>query len=128
MVEISTIPRPPKTMFEVFVNLPEGTLAQLINNQLVMSPGPSFTHQKISGELFGNIFLHLKKNPVGIVLAAPFDVYLERFEGKFTKIYHKDGEHDSSQIDRYENKEIKTLYISNTDKNTYGNFLCKAID
>jgi putative nucleotidyltransferase with HDIG domain len=60
--------------------------------------------------------------------ALPFDVYLERFEGKFTKIYHKDGEHDSSQIDRYENKDIKTLYISQTDKNTYGNFLCKAID
>ena len=46
----------------------------------------------------------------------PFDVYLERFEGKFTKIYHKDGEHDSTQIGRYEDKDINTLYISEIDK------------
>jgi Uma2 family endonuclease len=78
MDAIATIPRPPKTMFEVFESLPEGTLAQLINNQIVMSPSPSFTHQKVSGEIFGNIFLHLKKNPIGIVLAAPFDIYLDR--------------------------------------------------
>jgi putative nucleotidyltransferase with HDIG domain len=58
----------------------------------------------------------------------PFDVYLERFEGKFTKIYHKHAEHDSTQIGRYEDKDIKTLYISQIDKNTYGDFLCKAID
>ena len=58
----------------------------------------------------------------------PCDVYLERFEGKFTKIYHKDAEHDSTQIGRYEDKDINTLYISKIDKNNYGNFLSKAID
>jgi hypothetical protein len=31
---------------EVFQQLPEGTLAQLINNQIVMSPAPSDCHQK----------------------------------------------------------------------------------
>ncbi len=60
--------------------------------------------------------------------ALPFDVYLERFEGKFIKIYHKNGEHDPSQIYRFENKNISTLYISAEDKNAYGQFLSRTID
>ena len=60
--------------------------------------------------------------------ALPFDVYLERFTGKFTKIYHKDAEADSNQIVRYESNDIKTLYISKNDKISYGNFLYKEID
>ncbi len=68
--------RPPKTMLEVFESLPEGTLAQLINNQLIMSPAPSFAHQKVLMDISGRIYGFLEKNPVGIVLVAPFDVYL----------------------------------------------------
>ena len=53
---------PPRTMFEVFESLPEGTLCQLINNTLVMSPAPSDAHQKIltkiSAKLFAYIDIH----------------------------------------------------------------------
>jgi Uma2 family endonuclease len=63
-------------MFELFESLPEGTLAQLINNQIVMSPAPSFTHQKVLMDISGRIYSFLEKNPVGMVLVAPFDVYL----------------------------------------------------
>ncbi len=58
----------------------------------------------------------------------PFDVYLERFESKFTKIYHKYAQHDSNQIYRYENKDITTLYISTDEKNAYGQFLATSIN
>jgi Uma2 family endonuclease len=78
MEATATLQRPPKTMFEVFESLPEGTLAQLINNQLVMSPAPSFTHQKVLMDISGRIFAFLEKNPNGIVLVAPFDVYFDR--------------------------------------------------
>ncbi len=78
MEVIATIQRPPKTMFEVFESLPEGTLAQLINNQLVMSPAPSFAHQMVLMDISGRIHSFLEKNLVGIVLVAPFDVYLDR--------------------------------------------------
>jgi Uma2 family endonuclease len=76
MEATTTIQRPLKTMLEVFENLPEGTLAQLINNQLIMSPAPSFTHQKVLMDISGRIHAFLEKNPIGIVLVAPFDVYL----------------------------------------------------
>lgn len=78
MEAIATIPRPPKTIFEVFESLPEGTLAQLINNQLVISPAPSFTHQRVSADLFNRLYNYVAKIKSGIVLAAPFDVYLDR--------------------------------------------------
>lgn len=72
----SILNRPPKTMMEVFESLPEGTLVQLINNQLVMSPAPSFTHQKVSADLFNLIYNFVGKSKLGLVLTAPFDVYL----------------------------------------------------
>ncbi len=69
--------RPPKNMLEVFDTLPEGTLAQLINNHIIMSPSPSYTHQKISMSLSNKIFLFTEKNALGVLLTAPFDVYLD---------------------------------------------------
>lgn len=62
---------PPRTMFEVFEALPEGTLCQLINNQLVMSPAPSDTHQDITGEIFSQLLAHVKSNRLGKIGLVP---------------------------------------------------------
>src|SRR5690606_38069544 len=69
--------RIPRTIREVYDNLPEGTLAQLIENQLVMSPAPTYSHQYILGELHTQMSNYLKKNPMGRVVLAPFDVHLD---------------------------------------------------
>jgi hypothetical protein len=42
---------PPKSMLEVWENLPEGTLCQLINNKLIISPSPIDIHQVVLGEI-----------------------------------------------------------------------------
>ena len=42
---------PPKSMLEVWESLPEGTLCQLINNKLVMSPAPKDLHQVILNKI-----------------------------------------------------------------------------
>lgn len=42
-----TYTKPPKTLMEVYQQLPEGTLAQLVNNQIIMSPTPTDAHQKV---------------------------------------------------------------------------------
>jgi putative nucleotidyltransferase with HDIG domain len=60
--------------------------------------------------------------------ALPFDVYLKRSEGKFTKIYNKNDQHDPEQIYRYEKKELNELYIDEVDKHLYGTFLCNLMD
>src|SRR4051794_1185646 len=69
---------PPRTMFEVFESLPEGTLCQLINNNLVMSPAPSDTHQTVLGEIFSQLLPHVKKMNSGAVRISPYDVYFNR--------------------------------------------------
>ncbi len=56
-----TIPHPPKTMLEVWENLPEGTLCQLINNNLVMSPSPLDVHQVVLMDIFYELQVLIKK-------------------------------------------------------------------
>jgi Uma2 family endonuclease len=67
--------RPPKTILDVWESLPEGTLCQLINNQLIMSPAPLDIHQVISGEIYFEISLFLRKNKIGEIRIAPYDVH-----------------------------------------------------
>src|SRR5699024_11316760 len=71
------VQQPPRTIREVFETLPEGTLAQLIENQLVMSPSPSDRHQEILNEINVILFNYLKQHPVGKVQIAPYEVHLD---------------------------------------------------
>lgn len=76
METLSTI-KIPKTTMEVFEMLPEGTLCQVINNNLIMSPAPSYQHQKILGNLYAQLFEFVNKNKLGEIVMAPVDVYLD---------------------------------------------------
>jgi hypothetical protein len=46
---------PPCSGLEVYMMLPEGTLAELINDTIYMSPTPNFNHQNVSGFLYTQI-------------------------------------------------------------------------
>ena len=70
-----TLIHPPKTMLEVWEILPEGTLCQLINNKLIMSPSPQNVHQVILNEINVEISLYLRKNKIGEIRIAPYDVH-----------------------------------------------------
>ncbi|MEO8819315.1 MAG: Uma2 family endonuclease [Ginsengibacter sp.] len=73
-----TLIYPPKTMLEVWKSLPEGTLCQLINNKLIMSPTPQNFHQVVAGEIYVEISLLLRKNKIGEVRIAPYDVHFSK--------------------------------------------------
>ncbi len=68
---------PPRTAMDVFKMLPEGTLAEVINNQLLMAASPFGLHQLVSSIIGNKIFNWLEKNNWGVVLYAPMDVYLD---------------------------------------------------
>ena len=70
--------RPPRTMLEVFKSLPEGTLVQLIENNLIMSPSPKDRHQGVLEELTFQLTTHVRKQGLGKVRFAPYDVYLDQ--------------------------------------------------
>lgn len=68
---------PPRTILEVWESLPEGTLAQIINNHLVMSPAPKSQHQQVLKKIFLQLNNYVEANNLGEVLFAPVDVYLD---------------------------------------------------
>lgn len=75
-----TLQIPPRTAMEVFKMLPEGTLCEVINGILYMSPSPFSKHQIIISELLSEIHFLLKKKKAGKVFTAPFDVYLDEIQ------------------------------------------------
>lgn len=70
--------KPPQTILEVYQNLPEGTRAQLINNQIIMSPAPSDPHQKVLDKIYRRLGDFVEENDLGETRVAPYDVYLNR--------------------------------------------------
>lgn len=68
---------PPRTIMEVYKMLPEGTLAELINGILFMSPAPKVNHQRTVGKLFNQISVFTEQRELGETLIAPIDVYLD---------------------------------------------------
>ncbi len=72
-----TISTPPRTIMEVYKMLPEGTLAELINGKIYMSPSPVTEHQRIISRLLNKMFSYVDEQRSGEVFVAPFDVYLD---------------------------------------------------
>lgn len=68
---------PPRTTMEVFESLPEGTLCQVINNTLYMSPAPNLKHQKFQSNLFYVLSDLIIRNNLGLLFAPVTDVYLD---------------------------------------------------
>lgn len=68
-------PKLPRTAKEVFEMLPEGTLAEVIDNTLYMSPSPFFEHQDIISDLLTDMRLHTRATNLGKCVPAPTDVY-----------------------------------------------------
>lgn len=69
--------QPPRTIMEVFKMLPEGTLAEVIENTLYMSPAPTGQHQRIVADLLFKIHQYTEPNDLGLILPVPHDVYLD---------------------------------------------------
>jgi Uma2 family endonuclease len=68
---------PPLTV-ENYKLLPEtGPRYQLIQGDLYMAPAPNRFHQEISRNLQFELHSYLKRNRVGKLFNAPFDVYLD---------------------------------------------------
>lgn len=76
-LDMKDIQTPPRTIMEVFKMLPEGTLAEVINKNLYMSPSPSTNHQWLVLELGSAIKDQLKSELLGKVFISPCDVFLD---------------------------------------------------
>ncbi len=68
--------KPPRTGIEAFELMPEGTLCQLINDVLIMSPAPNTPHANAQNEIFNTLYNYVKKHQLGKVYSPVVDVYL----------------------------------------------------
>ncbi len=60
-----------------YANLPDdGHRYEIINGILYMAPSPSWSHQRIVGEIFAHLRTHIKLAGLGQVFMAPLDVEL----------------------------------------------------
>ncbi len=73
----AVIVSPPRTIMEVFKMLPEGTLAEVIENTLYMSPTPVTPHQRIVSKLLIKMGSFVDERNLGEIFTAPFDVFLD---------------------------------------------------
>jgi Uma2 family endonuclease len=75
--DMEAIEQVPKTALDVFRLLPEGTLCEVIDNVLYMSPTPKYSHQRLLGLMYRIISEHVEKSNIGEAIISPFDVYFE---------------------------------------------------
>lgn len=63
--------------YEDYLRFPEdGHRHELIGGQHCVTPAPGTRHQRISGRLFGLLYVFLRQEPLGELLSAPYDVVL----------------------------------------------------
>lgn len=74
---MEAIEQVPKTALDVFRLLPEGTLCEVIDNVLYMSPAPKYNHQRLLQLLAYRILNHIDIAKTGEALIGPLDVYFE---------------------------------------------------
>ncbi len=73
----SELKLPPRTIMEAFKSLPEGTLVELIDGIITMSPMRNVVHQQVLGEISIRIHQFLKSTRIGEILPGPLDTYLD---------------------------------------------------
>ena len=103
---------PPRTIMDVFKMLPEGTLAELINGQIFMSPAPTNKHQRLVKSLCRILDDYVEKNSLGEVFISPSDVYLDSTSNAVQPdLYFISKENDMTVWDDKPNEGIPDLVI-----------------
>jgi len=67
-----------KYTYEDYLKTPDDKRYELIGGELFMTPSPITKHQRISRELAFALLQFAKKEKIGEVFYAPFDVYLDK--------------------------------------------------
>lgn len=71
--KLDTIPRTAK---EIFMKLPEGTLAELIGNTIYILSMPDLKYHEVRNELMFSMHSHVKNLKIGSIVTAPLDIFL----------------------------------------------------
>jgi Uma2 family endonuclease len=109
---IIEIASPPRTIMEVYKMLPEGTLAELVNGQLYMSPAPTNLHQRTSRKIAIQLSQFIDEHTLGEIFYAPSDVYLdEEANAVQPDLYFISKGNDNQPLDEIPYQSVPDLII-----------------
>ena len=109
---IIEIASPPRTMMDVYKMLPEGTLAEIINGQLFMSPAPTNIHQRTIRKIAIQLSQFIDEHTLGEIFIAPSDVYLdEEANAVQPDLYFISKENNNQPLDEIPYQGIPDLII-----------------
>ncbi len=64
--------------YEDYYNLNDDKRYEVIEGELIeMAPAPYYSHQRISGNLYGLLWNYVQKNKLGDIVTAPTDIILD---------------------------------------------------
>jgi len=66
----------PRKTVDDYMKLPEGTLAELIEGEIFMTPSPKTDHQRVGRELGHALWEFVRSHGLGEVFDAPLDIHL----------------------------------------------------
>lgn len=72
------IDRSKKWTEEDYLKLEEDVKCEIINGELIMTPAPLVSHQRVVGQLYQNLIAFVNRQQVGELFFAPVDVYFDR--------------------------------------------------
>lgn len=130
---MEAIIHPPRTAMDIFKMMPEGTLAEVIENQFHMSPAPNPFHQRLSVRLSSVIFSHVDQLQLGEVFHAPTDLFLDEhsnavqpdiffFSKKSNVVVNMEGVHGTPDLIIEILSPGNKSYDLNTKKDLYEKF------
>lgn len=67
----------PRTALEAFELMPEGTHCELIDNAIIMSPAPTWTHQNLVKHLLIKIDNFIQKQNIGGIVLSDCNIYID---------------------------------------------------
>ncbi|MBF0315871.1 MAG: HD domain-containing protein [Oligoflexia bacterium] len=96
----------------------------ITNDPSMLLPGEENPTQQQSEFVRISIAIILQVNE-----KVPFDIYIERSEGIFTKLFHKNNPIDQEMLLRYQNeKHVTALYVHNLEHKTYRYYVEKILE
>src|SRR5690606_30650226 len=72
------IDRSKKWTEEDYLQLEGDVKCEILNGELIMTPAPLVSHQRVVGQLYQNLIAFVNRQQVGELFFAPVDAYFDR--------------------------------------------------
>ncbi|MFM7856507.1 MAG: Uma2 family endonuclease [Flammeovirgaceae bacterium] len=103
---------PPRTIMDVYKLLPQGTLAELIDGQIFMSPAPTNKHQRVLLAIYKLVDKLVSEENLGEIFVSPSDVYFDDHSNAVQPdLYFVSTDNNMKVLDDEPNRGVPDLIV-----------------